>query len=151
MGQEHDELEAALAKFERADAVWQAVKAVLDSAASDRVDAMKDVVDLVGQTVAAPLLNLDQSTISRTLSRPREPRKIPLPPAMLDLFTHGSRFDQARDLVFGDLEPPGQELQDRWIQLTEANKGWDGVPKPKKAEKKKPKKTAKDGKGKTGK
>ncbi|MGW7579796.1 hypothetical protein ACWGKU_20420 [Kitasatospora sp. NPDC054768] len=147
MGQEHDELGAALAKFEQADAVWQAVKAVLDSAASDRADAMKGVVDLVGQTAAAPLLNLDQSTISRTLARPREPRKIPIPPGMLDLLTQDARF-QTRGLLFGDQEPPGQALRDSWAQLLEANKSWDGVPKRQKSEKTKPKK---DGKGKTSK
>ncbi|MEU3559724.1 hypothetical protein [Kitasatospora sp. NPDC006786] len=147
MGQEHDELEAAVATFEQADAVWQAIKALLDSAASDRADAMKGVVDLVGQTAAAPLLNLDQSTISRTLARPREPRKIPLPPGMLDLLTQDAR-SQTRDLLFGDQEPSGQALRDSWGRLLEANKSRDGVPKPQKSEKKKSKK---GGKGKTGK
>nr|BFD90989.1 hypothetical protein KitaXyl93_23490 [Kitasatospora sp. Xyl93] len=145
MSQEHDELEAAVATFEQADAVWQAIKALLDSAASDRTDAMRGVVNLVGQTAAAPLLNLDQSTISRTLARPRESRKIPLPPEVLDLLTKDARF-QTRDLLFGDQEPPGQALRDGWARLLELDKR-DGVPKPKKP-KKKPEKSKKGDNGK---
>ncbi|WP_316521233.1 hypothetical protein [Kitasatospora brasiliensis] len=121
--------------------MWQAVKAVLDSAASDRADAMKSIVDLGGQTVAAPLLNLDQSTISRTLGRPRELRRIPLPPEVLDLIMQGAREHQVRDLTFGDAGALALPVRTGWLKALEA-RGRNDQPKTEKKVKK-----GKNGKG----
>ncbi|MFJ2868315.1 hypothetical protein [Kitasatospora sp. NPDC087314] len=110
VGHEDAQLVAALAAFNEADTVWQAITVFLDASASasDRANAMQGVVDLVGQTEAAPLLNLDQSTISRTLSRRREPHKIPsLPLEVVELLKQHASTNDVGHRLFEGQDVPG--------------------------------------------
>ncbi|MFD7639503.1 hypothetical protein ACFV4P_02500 [Kitasatospora sp. NPDC059795] len=80
MSNENPELSAAVDQFGSTDALWQAMATLTAAAASERAAAMRKVVELAGsQTAAAPILGLDQTTISRTLGRERT-----LPPLPAD-------------------------------------------------------------------